>query len=249
MLKVALFSANKWPCFRLTKTREWLAGVQSPGSIYQGHLDQVHFTRLNERFRPAFNLARLFVENSTLQLSAGQHQTFAFVFDMNRLFEEFVYRFLVRYRGRILPSSWRDVRIREQSRGKAVYLAERLPDRREAFRLVPDILFTSPSGKAALVIDTKYKQLDRSQHRSGISEEDVYQMLAYATRFECPQTLLLYPQWAESPVTPVEFETLGHRNRLVAAAINLHQPLSNPGNLICDLREILEEVPRHGSIT
>jgi len=233
----------------LRDIREWLAEVQNPGSVSQAHLDRVNFTRLNERFQSAFNLARLFVENSTLQLSAGQHQTFAFVFDMNRLFEEFVYRFLARYRRRILPPGWHDVRIREQSEGKVVYLAERLPNRGEAFRLVPDILFTNPSGKAALVIDTKYKRLDRGQYNSGISEEDVYQMLAYAARFECPQTLLLYPQWAESPVTPVAFETLGRRNHLVAAVINLHQPLSRPDHLIRDLRKILEEVPRYGSIT
>ncbi|MCP4537119.1 MAG: hypothetical protein GY832_08220 [Chloroflexi bacterium] len=233
----------------LCDIREWLAPVQNPGTISYAHLEQVHFTRLNERFRPAFNLARLFIENSALQLAAGQHHTFAFVFDMNRLFEEFVYRFLARYRGRILPQAWRDVRIRAQSQGQAIYLAEKLPDRQKAFQLVPDLLFTSPSGKAVLIIDTKYKQLDKSRRKLGVSERDVYQMLAYAARLECPQTLLLYPQWAKSPTTPVKFETLGHHNHLVAATINLHQPLNRPDDLIRDVRRILEEVPRYGSTT
>jgi 5-methylcytosine-specific restriction enzyme subunit McrC len=233
----------------LRDIREWLAPVQNPGTISRAHLEQVHFTRLNERFRPAFNLARLFIENSTMQLAAGRHHTFAFVFDMNRLFEEFVYRFLARYRGRILPQAWRDVRIRAQSRGKVVYLAEKLPDRQKAFQLVPDLLFTSPSGKPVLVIDTKYKQLDKSRRKLSVSAGDVYQMLAYATRLECPQMLLLYPQWARASTVPVEFETLGHRNHLVAATINLHQPLDRPDGLIHDVRGILEEVPRYGSTT
>jgi 5-methylcytosine-specific restriction enzyme subunit McrC len=166
---------------------------------------------------------------------------------MNRLFEEFVHRFLARYRGRILPQRWRDVHIRAQSRGRVIYLAEKLPDRQKAFQLVPDLLFTSPSGKPVLVIDTKYKQLDRSRRSLGVSEGDVYQMLAYATRLECPQTLLLYPHWAEAPKTPVEYETLGRSNRLVAATLNLHQPLGRPDALIRDMREVLEEVPRYGS--
>jgi 5-methylcytosine-specific restriction enzyme subunit McrC len=233
----------------LLDLRERLSGVQRLSEISQAHLEGVHFTRLNERFRPAFNLARLFIENSAFQLSAGQHRTFAFVFDMDRLFEEFVYRFIARRRKHILPEEWADVCIRAQSQGEIIYLAERLPDRQQVFRLIPDLLFTKPSGKPMLILDTKYKQLDTSQRRLGISEGDMYQMLAYATRLDCPRLLLLYPQWAGSQKAPIEFEMLGHPNLLIAATINLRQPLNRPDGLIQELRDILKEVPRYGSIT
>jgi 5-methylcytosine-specific restriction enzyme subunit McrC len=197
---------------------------------------------LNDRFQPAFNLARLFIENSVFQLSAGRHRTFAFVFDMNRLFEEFVYRFILRHRQRILPECWGDVTIRAQSRGRVVYLAERLRDRRQVFRLVPDVLFVSPSGRPVLILDTKYKRLDATRLRLGVSEGDMYQMLAYAARFDCPQTLLLYPQWQGAPRTAVQFQTMGHSSRLVVATINLRQPLDRPNGLAQDMRQAFMEV-------
>ncbi len=53
------------------------------------------------------------------------------MFDMNRLFQDFVYGFINRYRERILPEPWRDVRLRRQCEGKIVHLAERLPARLE----------------------------------------------------------------------------------------------------------------------
>ena len=77
----------------------------------------------------------------------------------------------------------------------------------------------------------------------------MYQMLAYATRLDCHQTLLLYPRWSGAPENPVEFETLEHPNRLVAATIDLHQPLNRPDKLIQEMKEILKEVPRYGTIT
>ncbi len=230
----------------LRDLHQWLADVQPLGQISTAHLDGIHFTRLNQRFRPAFNLARLFVENRALQLSAGQHRTFAFVFDMNRLFEEFVYRFILRHRARIFPSGWQDVRLRAQSQGQLVYLVERLPDGRQLFRLRPDLLFTRPSGRPLLVLDTKYKQLDARQHRLGVSQADVYQMLAYAVRLECPQTLLLYPRWVNAPPAPVEFNTLGQPGRLLVATINLRQPLDSPAQLIEEFRALFEEVSHDG---
>lgn len=229
----------------LRDIRAWLADVQNMGEISQPDLERIHFTRLNERFHPAFNLARLFIENSTFQLSAGQHRTFAFVFDMERLFEEFVHRFIARYQRNILPQDWADVRIRSQSQGKAVYLVKRLPDGQELFRLYPDLLFERPFGKSLLILDTKYKRLDTDRQRLGVSESDMYQMLAYATRLDCFQTLLLYPQYARAPRVLTEFETLKHPNRLTIATINLRRSLDHPNELIQELNEILKEVSHH----
>ncbi len=217
--------------------REWLAGVQSLTEISPSHLEQVHFTRLNERFRPAFNLARLFIEHSTLQLTAGQNHTFAFVFDMNRLFEEFVSRFIARYWSRMMPAGWDNVRVSVQSQGQTIYLAERVPGGQKVFRLVPDLLFTRLSGKPLLIVDTKYKQLDPSHRRLGVAEDDLYQMLAYATRLACPRTMLLYPQAATAPRTLTQFETLGQPNHLVVATISVRQRLDRPDRLIQELKE------------
>jgi 5-methylcytosine-specific restriction enzyme subunit McrC len=48
---------------------QWLADVGRITKPERSHLEQVVFTRLNDRFRPSFNLARLFLEQSVIQLS------------------------------------------------------------------------------------------------------------------------------------------------------------------------------------
>ena len=225
---------------------KWLVDVEQLGEIPQADLDSMHFTRLTERFRPAFNLARLFVENRAFQLAAGGHQTFAFVFDMNRLFEKFVYGFIARHRRQILTDGWGGVRVREQAKGRPTYLAEKLPGGQRVFQLSPDILFTRPSGRAVLILDTKYKELADGQRKQGVSESDMYQMLAYAVALDCRQTLLLYPQQAGSPPILARFEMLGYPNTVIAATINLRRPLDRPDELIQELNNTLKEVCHSG---
>jgi 5-methylcytosine-specific restriction enzyme subunit McrC len=226
----------------LRNISKWLVDIERLGEVTQACLEAVHFTRLNRRFQPSFNLARLFLENQTFQLMTGKDRTFAFVFDMNRLFEEFVYRFIVRHRRRILTNGWGQVRPRYQAKGRPIYLAEKVPSGKAVFRLEPDILFTRPSGRAVLVLDTKYKELAQGQHRLGIAEGDMYQMLAYAVALDCPRTLLLYPQRAGSLPMSARFETLGHPHSVMVATINLRQRLDRPEGMIQEFREVFMEV-------
>lgn len=214
----------------------WLSEVPAPAQVSPAELALVRFDRLNERFRAAFNLARLFVENRAFQLSAGSHETFAFVFDMNRLFEEFVGRFIVRYQRRILPAHWQGAEVRLQSRGRTAYLAERLPARTATFRLVPDVLVTHRAAGTLLVLDTKYRQLDAEARRLGLAEADVYQMVAYALRLSCRRVLLIYPEWSAAPRVPTEFVVPDAGIRILVATVSLRQPLDRPDGLIGDLQ-------------
>jgi 5-methylcytosine-specific restriction enzyme subunit McrC len=204
------------------------------------HLDRAaaSLTRLNSRFSTAFNVARMFVENEALRLTAGTKDAYAFVFDMNILFEEFIARFISRYKRRILPESYGTLEVEAQSRGNPLYLADRLPGRGPAFRLKPDLLLKTTSGKAFLILDTKYKRLRTSGGRSS-SSEDVYQMLAYSTRLRCPQVVLLYPQQAGARRTRREYEIKGSRDRFLVATVDLRRPLNEPSALIEELNGIL----------
>lgn len=224
----------------LRDVRDWMSEVYAPGVVTSDQLDRANasITRLNEHFLPAFNLARMFLENEALQLSEGSRETYAFVFDMNRLFEEFVTRFMSRYKREILSPEWRTALIGAQSQDGPLYLAQRLPDGQSAFRLIPDLLLKTSSGETLLILDTKYKRL-RTSKKQPISSEDVYQMLAYAIRLECPRVTLLYPQQKGVSGTRLEYEVEGSSERLLVATIDLHRSLAEPGPLIDELREIL----------
>ena len=45
-----------------------------------------------------------------------------------------------------------------------------------------------------LIVDTKYKIRDKKDSKKGISQGDMYQMLAYAVRRNTDQVLLIYPK-------------------------------------------------------
>jgi len=152
-------------------------------------LSRVTFTRLNAAYRPIFELACMFLAYESLQLQAGKTQMFTFLFDMNLLFERFVAGFLRRHRRAILSDKFQTCEILVQGRGESRWLARTRPEGgRGVFRLKPDLLLRRPNRQVVLIVDTKYKTHPR------ISEADAYQMHAYATRYHCPDVLLLYPE-------------------------------------------------------
>ena len=61
------------------------------GSYAPGAVPEIRYTRLDEHYRPAVELARLIIENSSLELFEGEVAGASFLIDMNRVFEQFLY--------------------------------------------------------------------------------------------------------------------------------------------------------------
>jgi 5-methylcytosine-specific restriction enzyme subunit McrC len=62
----------------------------------------------------------------------------------------------------------------------------------------PDIVIHS-EGKPVMIVDTKWKRLTRSidDPKHGVSQSDVYQMIAYAQFYQVKHLMLLYPHHDE----------------------------------------------------
>jgi len=151
--------------------------------IKPADFDALHLDRLNYCYRPLVDLARLFILHSTVELTHDRLQTFSFLFDMDELFEQFIAGFMIRNRSKLLP---------EKSGVKYHDKSKHLIDHPEPiFRLIPDILVSCEGEK--LIIDTKYKILDPKDRKLGVSQSDLYQVIAYALKHECPNVVLLYP--------------------------------------------------------
>jgi 5-methylcytosine-specific restriction enzyme subunit McrC len=78
--------------------------------------------------------------------------------------------------------------------GGLMHCLTSLSDGRGVFQTKPDILIRR-GGEVVHVIDTKWKRIasrieDRKQ---GVSQSDVYQMMAYAHLYKAPRLTLLYP--------------------------------------------------------
>ena len=225
----------------LGELRHWMDEVSLPARVTAADARPSLVTRLNRRFEPLLNLARLFLAESSLQLAAADFSTFAFVLDMNQLFESFLVGFIERHRAALLPDALAGCELLPQARGATIHLARRTDTGAPVFRLVPDLAFRL-AGRFPLLLDAKYKRLSPADARLGVSQSDFYQMHAYARRFDCPRVLMLYPQTAEMPAPQrVRFE-LKSGGLVDAASINLRVDLGSPASraeLTAELKSLL----------
>ena len=149
------------------------------GSYRRGTQPEVRYTRLEEHYRPAVELARLILENSSLELQGGKIAGASFFMDMNKVFERFLYVALGEALG--LPEGqWR-------------HEADLTLDEGGRVGMKPDFSWW-PSGTAGngsrplFVGDAKYKKTDGD----GFEHADIYQMLAYCTAADLPSGMLVY---------------------------------------------------------
>lgn len=151
--------------------------------------DEVVIDRTNHRWRELLNLARLLLGGRFQTTSSGDGDGFSLLFEMNILFEEYV--------ARMLKRALADTELRVVSQGGRLFCLE-TESQRGVFQTRPDILIKR--GEAVVqVIDTKWKRLgvrvDDPKH--GISQADVYQMIAYGRLYKCGSLTLLYPHHPE----------------------------------------------------
>ena len=146
--------------------------------------DRIVLDRTNGRWKEILMLARLLLGDRFQQTSAGDTGGHALLFEMNVLFEAYVAK-LTR---RALAGT--SLRVTTQG-GHANCLYE---EERGRFRTRPDII-VQRGKEVVLVIDTKWKRIAAriDDAKQGVSQSDVYQLMAYAQLYACNRVMLLYP--------------------------------------------------------
>ena len=176
--------------------------------MYRRGAPEVHYTRLNTHYRPAVELARLIIDNSSLELFHGNVAGASFLLDMNLVFERFLFVALREALG-LSEREWRS--------GEQLFL-----DKAKKIALKPDLSWWS-GGRCRFVGDAKYKRL----RPSGFQHADIYQMLAYCTVLDLPSGLLVYAAGEDEPGK--------HRIRHIGKTIEVASlDLSGPPDKILD---------------
>jgi len=140
--------------------------------------------RTNARWRDLLALARLLLEGSFQTSSAGAERGFALLFDMNRLFEGYV--------AQLLRDALVGTDLRATTQGGRLFCLQH--EGSGLFQTRPDILIKR--GAAIVqIIDTKWKRTARAidDKKRGVTQGDVYQMMAYGRLYACGSLALLYP--------------------------------------------------------
>ena len=162
----------------------------SPGAL---RWDLIVLDRTNTRWRELLSLARLLLGDRHQKTSAGPIDGHALLFEMNILFEEYVARLLAR------ALAGTDLSVSAQG-GHRDCLFEGETGR---FRTRPDLIVRQGS-RIAMIIDTKWKRITRiDDPKRGVSQADVYQLMAYSQLYDCPHVVLLYPHHGGLPPDPI----------------------------------------------
>ena len=187
---------------------------------YRRGAPAVQYTRLNGHYRPAVELARLIIDNSSLELFHGEVAGASFLLDMDRVFEGFLFVALGEALG-LSESEWK--------RGEPLTL-----DVDGKIKLNPDLSWWS--GRHCLFVgDAKYKRLQPA----GFQHADIYQMLAYCTAANLPSGLLVY---AAGESEPGHYRTRYAGKTIEVASIALD---GQPNEILAEVMRLATRVKSH----
>jgi 5-methylcytosine-specific restriction enzyme subunit McrC len=200
--------------------------------------EDVVVDRTNRTWQELFGMAQLFLRNRYQTTSAGSGQGSALLFEMNALFEEYIGRLV----SRALAGS--DFRVTLQ--GGRLFCLTSLDDERAVFQTKPDILIRS-AGQVVHVIDTKWKRIsDRiDDPKQGVSQADVYQMMAYAHLYKAPRLTLLYPHHAglgDEEGIRARFRVTGQETVLETASFDISSGTDLMDRILSRILAGIEEV-------
>ena len=139
---------------------------------------RISFNPMFGQFETVRDYCQLFLKNCVSFDYKNDLKLFAFLLPMEYVFEDFIFGFIDR--------EMEDVTAKAQR--SDLYL-----DEDKIYNLKPDLWLKTK--EKSLIADTKYKIVysDEKDPKRGISQNDLYQMLAYAIRFEVDEIILLYP--------------------------------------------------------
>jgi 5-methylcytosine-specific restriction enzyme subunit McrC len=148
--------------------------------------DEIILDRTNRAWREVLGLARLLLGDRFQDTGAGGQTGFSLLFEMNVLFESYI--------ARMMDRALRPLGIRATAQGGRAYCLVEEDSGDGRFQTRPDILLRQ-GGTTRMIVDTKWKHLlpGSADRNRGVSQADIYQMIAYGTVYDCDRLVLLYP--------------------------------------------------------
>ncbi len=137
--------------------------------------DRIQFDRKTSVYKTALEIARLLLLNYHPDIQTGQNHVLALMFDMNLLWERFVFESARKHLG--------NCRVRDQQ-SKNFWKSEK----GSIASIRPDILIEYANGKN-IILDTKWKNLNG--HSPSVN--DLRQMFVYQQYFNAERITLVYP--------------------------------------------------------
>ena len=200
----------------------------SLGAYGRGMVPEVRYTRLNLRYRPAVELARLVIGSTLLEFEDGGTTGASLLVDMDQVFEGFVRRAL-RQELELTEYEWPT----DADLGRSLQLEEA-----GQFRLAPGLTWWR-GRQCVFVGDAKYKQADSGSQMTGSQHADIYRMLAFCTAADLSSGLLVY---ADREVDEALHRIRHSSKTIEVASLDL---TGQPQAILDQVRELAARVRAH----
>jgi len=150
-------------------------------SNYDKDFSQVVISRENREYEILMNWSKVFLYDRSFTTFSGSTIAKAIMFPMEKIFESYVASEIKKV---TRDEYWE---VSTQDRGLFLF------DSPEKFSLRPDIVIRK-NKTDLIVLDTKWKILiDNERRNYGVSQADMYQMYAYAKKYEAEKVIVIYP--------------------------------------------------------
>ncbi len=166
-------------------------------SVTEETFHKLQYDRKTERYKEALLISKMLLLNFRPDITGGLENVMAILFDMNKLWEEFIYRRLKKEETNF------DIKVFAQ-RSKDFWLPG---DTKKSKKIRPDIIIqyceTVMENRIAaainktFIIDTKWKNLEDMNP----GDNDLKQMFVYNLFWACDKSILLYPSAIKASAT------------------------------------------------
>ena len=163
--------------------RQQLAGFENvkPSINYEKDFSKIVLDRTTENYKNLIEWSKVFLFNKSFTTFSGGTSARALLFPMEKVYESYVAKYMKKVFG---AEGWD---VSAQDRGYYLF------DSPRKFALRPDLVIRKDD--RVIVLDTKWKRLYADPSINyGISQSDMYQMYAYAKKYNTSEIILLYPQ-------------------------------------------------------
>lgn len=175
-------------------------------NIQKKHFDKVIIDRKNHDYQKAIDIAKIIILNYSPSLNYGNENLLTLLFDMNALWEEYIFRILQKHKTD-------EIEVSFQNSDKFW----------ENKRIRPDIVLKTKD--ETFVIDTKWKIIEANNP----SDDDLKQMFVYNLHWKAEKTLLLYPKTnqMDSEFGTFHYDNLGKKCKLGFVNITNEMTIKN----------------------
>ncbi|CAM3398857.1 Restriction endonuclease [Flavobacterium longum] len=187
-------------------------------SITQTHFTKIDFNRKVLPYQKAVEISKMIILNYSPNLNSGNQNMLTLLFDMNQLWEEYVFRILNKHKPEGHSVSYQN--------------SEKFWEYK---KIRPDIVYR---GTETIVIDTKWKIVENNKP----SDDDLKQMFTYNLHWEAEKSILLYPKinQTDSHFGRFWYNDLGKKCKLAYISL-FEDAVLKPNNVIAkEIRDKFE---------